>query len=83
MGAGKQQVQSSSSSGCPAGFKVGSYDYILNTSTSVIQVVDMIRIVSKWHLRAFHLGCGLDSIEHSLPPLVALFCTSSSEFSLV
>lgn len=29
-GAGKQQVQSSSSSGCPAGFKVGSYNYILN-----------------------------------------------------
>ena len=27
----------------------------------------MVRIVSKWHLRALHLGFGPDSIERSLP----------------
>ena len=33
----------------------------------------MMRIASKRHLKAFHLGLGLDSIEYSLPSLVALF----------
>lgn len=43
----------------------------------------MIRILPKRHLKAFRLGCRFDSVEHSLPSLVALVWVSKSEFSLM